>query len=65
MVGNSLRSDILPVIEAGAHAVHVPYEMEWVHEQVSPEALDGAHYHRIAHLRDLAPLLEVLVDGPR
>ena len=36
MVGNSLRSDVLPALEAGAHAVHVPYEYTWVHEQVSP-----------------------------
>lgn len=35
MVGNSLRSDILPALEAGAHAVHVPYQYTWVHEQVS------------------------------
>jgi len=58
MVGNSLRSDVLPVIEAGGHAVHVPYEVEWVHEQVPAEALDGAHYHRIAHLRELPALLQ-------
>jgi putative hydrolase of the HAD superfamily len=57
MVGNSLRSDILPVIEAGGHAVHVPYAVEWIHEQVPPEALDGAHYHRIAQLGELPDLL--------
>src|SRR5581483_10583356 len=35
MVGNSIKSDILPVIEAGGRAVHVPYHTTWVHEQVS------------------------------
>ena len=34
MVGNSLRSDILPVIEAGGRAVHVPYGITWGHERV-------------------------------
>lgn len=34
MVGNSVRSDVLPPIEAGGHAAHVPYEITWVHEHV-------------------------------
>jgi len=29
MVGNSLKSDILPVLEIGAQAIHIPYETEW------------------------------------
>lgn len=60
MVGNSLRSDVLPALEAGAHAVYVPYELTWVHERVAPELLDGAHYHEIEHLRELPALLERL-----
>ncbi len=60
MVGNSLRSDILPVIEAGAHAIHVPYVMSWTHEQVPAEALAGARYHEIAHIRDLPDVLQDL-----
>lgn len=34
MVGNSLRSDVLPALEAGALAVHVPYPFTWVHEVI-------------------------------
>ena len=34
MVGNSVRSDILPVIELGGHGVHVPYHLTWAHEHV-------------------------------
>ena len=60
MVGNSLRSDILPAIEAGAHAVYVPYEMSWIHERVPPEALAHVHYHEIAHMRELPTLLNRL-----
>ena len=33
MVGNSLRSDILPVVALGGHAVHIPYHMTWKHEE--------------------------------
>lgn len=36
MIGNSIKSDILPVLEIGAHAIHVPYHTTWVHELVDP-----------------------------
>jgi putative hydrolase of the HAD superfamily len=36
MVGNSVRSDILPVIAMGGQAVHVPYQVTWEHEIVAP-----------------------------
>jgi putative hydrolase of the HAD superfamily len=39
MVGNSVRSDVLPVLEIGGHAVHVPYRVTWSHEDVDH---DGA-----------------------
>jgi putative hydrolase of the HAD superfamily len=32
MVGNSIKSDILPVINIGAKAIHVPFEVTWQHE---------------------------------
>jgi putative hydrolase of the HAD superfamily len=57
MVGNSLRSDILPVIEAGGHAVYVPYEVTWVHERVTPEQLESLQFHEIATIRELPALL--------
>ena len=60
MVGNSLRSDILPAIDAGAHAVLVPYTMEWIHERVAPDDLANARYHQIAHLKELPAVLERL-----
>ena len=60
MTGNSLRSDILPALAAGAHAVHVPYTHEWIHERVAPEELENARYHEVAHLRDLPALLDRL-----
>ena len=60
MVGNSLRSDVLPVVEAGAHAVYVPYEMSWIHERVPAEALAGTTFHEIAHMRELPGLLQQL-----
>jgi putative hydrolase of the HAD superfamily len=34
MIGNSLKSDVMPVINIGGHAVHVPYHTTWAHEHV-------------------------------
>jgi putative hydrolase of the HAD superfamily len=58
MVGNSLRSDILPVIEAGGHAVYVPYQETWVHERVPLEQLASVTFHEIATIRELPELLK-------
>jgi putative hydrolase of the HAD superfamily len=53
MVGNSLKSDVLPVVAAGARAVHIPYQTTWVHEQVTPAHLDGVTYHQLDCLGEL------------
>ena len=34
MIGNSVRSDVLPVLAIGGHAIHVPYHITWEHERV-------------------------------
>ena len=34
MIGNSLKSDVIPVLNIGGHAIHVPYHITWAHEQV-------------------------------
>ena len=57
MVGNSLKSDILPLINIEAHAVHVPFHTTWVHEQVSESETNDKHYHTISKLTDLIELL--------
>jgi putative hydrolase of the HAD superfamily len=35
MVGNSIRSDVLPIIELGGYGIHVPYHLTWGHEHVA------------------------------
>lgn len=40
MIGNSMKSDILPVLDVGAHVLHVPYHTTWAHETVSEEDLE-------------------------
>lgn len=53
MVGNSLKSDVLPVLAAGGHAVYIPYLTTWEHERVPEEELDGKHFHELAHIGEL------------
>src|SRR5215510_16004713 len=44
MIGNSIRSDILPVIEIGGRAIHIPYETTWEHEIVPEAELAGKDF---------------------
>ncbi len=60
MVGNSLRSDIAPVIDLGARGIHIPYPLTWHHEQVPDESIPREGWQRIASITELAPLLESL-----
>ncbi|WP_404424441.1 HAD family hydrolase [Nibricoccus sp. IMCC34717] len=57
MVGNSLRSDVVPVLALGGAAVHVPYPLTWAHEHV--EALPAAP-GRFFEVRSLAELPALL-----
>ena len=58
MVGNSLRSDVLPVLDLGAKALHVPYHATWDHENVSEDVL--VQYPHLEALRDIDQLLDWL-----
>jgi len=49
MVGNSMRSDILPALEAGAFAAYVPYPLVWAHEAAEPP-----QHPRYAELESIA-----------
>ena len=53
MVGNSLRSDILPVLEAGGAAVHIPYATTWAHELVPEDAMKGRTFATLESIREL------------
>ncbi|MFD0836154.1 HAD family hydrolase [Mariniflexile aquimaris] len=57
MIGNSLKSDVLPLININAHAVHVPFHTTWAHEQVTEQETNGKAYKTISSLRELIKLL--------
>jgi putative hydrolase of the HAD superfamily len=60
MIGNSLRSDILPVLEIGGQAVHVPYAITWAHEHVEVPPDQQGRYHELDRIGQLPILLEKL-----
>jgi putative hydrolase of the HAD superfamily len=57
MVGNSLRSDIAPVVALGARAVHIPYHVTWNHEHLPEEALPATGWYRLDRIAELGALL--------
>ena len=60
MVGNSLPSDVLPVVEIGGQAVHIPYHVTWQHETVVPHQLERDGYIELDHSGQLVQLLKNL-----
>jgi putative hydrolase of the HAD superfamily len=60
MIGNALRSDILPVLEIGGQAAYIPYEHTWSHEQAPGSSASKDGYYELAHLGLLPALLERL-----
>lgn len=59
MVGNSLKSDIVPALAAGSYGVFVPHELTWVLEHVE-EPADAPRFRRIEHLGELRGLIDGL-----
>ncbi len=59
MVGNSLRSDVEPVLAAGAWAAHVPFRLTWAHEQTH----GGITGHRLLRLESIDRLPSLLATA--
>jgi putative hydrolase of the HAD superfamily len=57
MVGNSLKSDILPVLEIGGAALHVPYQLTWMLERTDEVPAAPGRFFQLTRLRELPALL--------
>ena len=60
MVGNSLRSDIAPVLELGGWGVHVPYHTTWAHEAEAKVRIGGERMRSIAGMDQLPLAMQEL-----
>lgn len=56
MIGNSLKSDVIPALAAGSWGVHVPHDLTWELEHAE-EPVGSPRYRRLTHLGDLIDLL--------
>ncbi|GAB3223467.1 HAD family hydrolase [Algoriphagus aestuariicola] len=59
MMGNSLKSDILPVLELGGHAIHIPFHITWVHEQIEHE-VEHERFAKVTCISDAAELIRTM-----
>jgi putative hydrolase of the HAD superfamily len=62
MVGNSLRSDIAPVVALGGWGVHMPYHVTWAHEEEAEPIADGARVRRVLSPAEIPAAIRAL--GP-
>jgi putative hydrolase of the HAD superfamily len=60
MIGNSVRSDVLPVVELGGHAAHLPYIYTWELEVVPDADAARQGFHELGSIRELPALVERL-----
>jgi putative hydrolase of the HAD superfamily len=57
MIGNSLKSDVLPLVRIGASAIHIPFHTTWVHEEVSKEEQSTADYKTVSNIKEVLTLI--------
>ena len=62
MIGNSLKSDVLPAIAAGSWGVYVPHDLTWAYEHAEAPEGEG-RFRQVAHLGEVAPLIDEIVRG--
>jgi putative hydrolase of the HAD superfamily len=60
MVGNSMKSDVLPVLELGGFAAHVPYHVTWELEVVDPPAVGHERFWALESIRAVPELVRSL-----
>ena len=60
MVGNSMLSDVIPLVELGCSAVHIPYAVTWALERTEADPPPHDLWHRIETIAELPPLVQKL-----
>jgi putative hydrolase of the HAD superfamily len=58
MIGNSIKSDVLPVLAIGGNVVHVPYHTTWAHEHVEHNIVHPL-FKQVNHINEILPMLLV------
>ena len=58
MIGNSMRSDIIPPLHLGAWAIHIPFHTTWAHEEVEEDP-ETKRFFRVDQLHEILPLISI------
>lgn len=56
MIGNSIKSDVLPVLNIGGHAIHIPFHTTWAHEHVDHE-VQHENFFKIENISEVISLM--------
>ena len=56
MIGNSLKSDVLPLINIGASAIHIPFHTTWIHEEVDLQDSTKLEYRTLNNIKEVLSL---------
>jgi putative hydrolase of the HAD superfamily len=54
MIGNSLKSDVLPVLSIGGHGIHVPYHITWAHEHIEHH-IEHPNFRQVKTISEILP----------
>ncbi|MFM9826159.1 HAD family hydrolase [Flavobacterium sp.] len=58
MIGNSLKSDVLPVLAIGGHAVHIPFHTTWAHERIDHK-IEHDNFYSFANITEVLSLVKL------
>ena len=56
MIGNSIKSDILPVLNIGGHGIHIPYHITWEYEKVET-SVDHPRFRQVEKITNVLQFL--------
>jgi putative hydrolase of the HAD superfamily len=57
MMGNSLKSDVLPVLELGGHAIHIPFHITWEHERIEHD-VEHDNFYQAEHIAQVVKMIK-------
>lgn len=57
MIGNSVKSDVIPVVNLGGYAIHVPFHITWEHEKVSDDQIPNGRFISVSSILEVPAIL--------
>ena len=59
MIGNSLKSDVMPVLAVGGHAIHIPYHTTWAHEKIE-QTIEHKNFRQVITIKEILSFLSAV-----